>query len=54
MSKGVTVTKNIDIDVQVDFVECSNCGKELEFTLDADDFGDLRITVDKCDCNDDE
>lgn len=52
MSNKVEVEKSLEI--QVDYVRCEECGKELEFTLDSDGCGDLQITVERCKCEEDE
>ena len=48
MSEQVTIEK--DFTIQVDYVKCRECGEELDFKLESDSYGDLQITVDKCDC----
>ena len=52
MSEIVEVRKSIDVDmaIQIDYVTCAECSKELDFNVKADGFGDLQITVEKCDC----
>lgn len=48
MSEQVTVKR--EVEVQVDYVKCNNCSEELEFTLSSDEWGDIQVFVDKCDC----
>lgn len=52
MSNSVEVDRVVN--VTVDFVECSDCGANLVFSLSADGHGDLEIKVDRCDCKDEE
>ena len=52
MSMEVSIEKTFS--VQVDYVKCNECAAELEFSLESDGYGDLQITVDKCDCGDSE
>ena len=49
---SVTVSKNIEIEVQIDFIKCNNCGAELDFKAESDSFGDIQAYVDKCECED--
>lgn len=49
MSESVEIKK--EFDVQIDFVECYECGKNLDFTAASDSHGDIQITVAKCDCD---
>lgn len=63
MSESIDIVKSLEIDVdghlisfdkeiniQVDSVDCEECGEELNFTMEADGHGDIRIKVAKCDC----
>lgn len=50
MSKTVEIERSFEI--QVDYVECSDCGKNLEFDLRADSYGDLQISVEPHSCVD--
>lgn len=49
MSEVVEICK--EFEVQIDFVKCSVCGKELSFEVSADNYGDLQISAEphKCD-----
>lgn len=63
MSETFTVTKEIEIDVedskvtttkqielQIDYVECSKCGNEMDFRVDTDNYGDMQISAEPCQC----
>lgn len=63
MSDWIELTKTINIDVdgqdieiekdiqvQIDYVECEDCGKELSFTMTKDGHQDIQITVERCNC----
>lgn len=50
MSEIVEVTKEVEINIQIDYIECSECGEELHFKVTSDTHGDLQITVDPCKC----
>ena len=50
---SVIVKKEVEFDIQIDFIKCNNCGEELSFTAETDSFGDIQAFVDKCDCQDD-
>ena len=49
---SITVNKTVEVEIQIDFIKCNNCGSELEFTAETDSFGDIQAHVDKCDCED--
>jgi len=53
MAESVDIKKMVEIDtsIQVDYVKCEECGKELDFSLMADGWGDLQIYVEKCHCD---
>ena len=51
MSELITVSK--EIEIQIDHVQCHDCGNDLSFKVNSDIYGDLQITVEKCDfCGD--
>jgi len=60
VSETVTIKKEVEVDatvkaeieVQVDHVECTGCGKELTFTAESDPFGDIQIAVEPHNCED--
>lgn len=45
MGENVDLKKEVDISFSIDFVECEECGEELKFSVNVDDYGDLQITV---------
>ncbi len=51
---SVTVNKNVEVEIQIDFIKCKNCGEELGFTVESDSFGDIQAYVDKCECSDED
>ena len=64
--KAIEITKEIKIDVEdqvvkfdrdleirVDYCRCEDCGEDLEFQLESDSYGDLQITVARCNCSQD-
>lgn len=54
MSFNLEIQKEIDIDIQIDYVECSECGHEYKFSATSDHNGDIQITVDPHNCDDGE
>lgn len=52
MSESVEIKK--EMQIQVDFVECKNCGKQVDFSLKSDSYGDLQITFTPCCCGSEE
>ena len=52
MSESVEISKKLDINIQVDYVKCRDCGEELDFALESDYCGDLQINVERCNCAD--
>lgn len=52
MSKQITIKKEVDVEVelQIDYVECRDCGESLDFDVSSDSHGDLQIRVSKCAC----
>lgn len=42
-----------EFDFSIDSVACEACGEHLMFKVDVDSCGDLNITVEKCDCDND-
>ena len=54
MCQSVLIEKPlaVEIQVQVDYVRCEECGEDLEFRLESDSYGDLQITVERCTCGD--
>lgn len=51
VSENTKITKEVEITIQVDYVECERCGKHLDFTLESDNYGDLQISVAPHSCN---
>ena len=49
---SITVSKSIDVDIQIDFIKCNDCGRELEFIAESDSVGDIQAYVSRCDCED--
>jgi hypothetical protein len=49
---SIIVSKSVDVEIQIDFIKCNNCGKELDFTAETDSFGDIQAHVEKCECED--
>ena len=52
MSNSINIEKSISVEVQIDFVKCSCCSAELDVNIETDNFGDIQIYVDKCECSD--
>ena len=48
MSETIQIDKLIEI--QIDYVQCSNCGEEMNFSISADTCNDLQISAAPCKC----
>ena len=48
MSECVTVEAQAQVNIE--YVKCEDCGKELSFDVRVDGFGDVQITVTPCEC----
>ncbi len=53
MSETATIRKSVDVEVEVS-ASCTECSRRLNFNLDVDRAGDLSLSVERCDCKDDE
>ena len=50
---GEPVTIDKKFEFSIDSVQCEECGSNLMFKAETDSWGDLNITVEKCDCKND-
>lgn len=44
-----TLKKEVSVNVEIE-IKCEECGAELSADVKTDNFGDLFISVERCDC----
>ncbi len=54
MSESVTISQEVDVEVQIDSVECEKCGKKLDFSMQVDYYGEVYILVDPHACGEED
>ena len=49
--EDVTITKEVNVDLTIDFVRCTECGKDAEFDVSIDQYQNIEIEFypHKCD-----
>ena len=48
MSETIQIEKPVEI--QIDYVQCSNCGEKMDFNIETDTYSDLQISAAPCKC----
>ena len=46
----LTIKKEVEVEIQVETARCYNCGSDLGFEGEVDNWGDIQIKVNPCTC----